>query len=138
MTYKGKEYGGMGEVFKLALKLAKENIEEAQEWLKEYIKDIAEANKCSLDEATNIAKRNLGYFAGYYDAETCKIIYNVYQCSHPIFGNKPFEVDPEEAYNIGLKMGKEMNLPRRDDYADLNEYLKACQSYNKYQQNNHS
>ena len=27
---------------------------------------------------------------------------------------------------------KEMKPPRRDDYSGLNDYLKACQSYNKY------
>ena len=27
-----------------------------------------------------------------------------------------------------------MKLPRKDDYSDLNDYLKACQSYNKYQE----
>lgn len=106
MIYKDKEYETIGEVFDLALKLAKENPDEAQEWFVEYGGYIAHENNCDLEKATNIAKSNLGYFAGYYDQETCDIIYKTYQCSHPIFGDKPFNVDPEEAYKKGLELGK--------------------------------
>jgi len=102
MIYKGKEYKTFGELFNLALKLAKENKSEAQEWFKEYVHYImTENNSNNRDEAVSIAKSNLGYFAGYYDAETCDLIYKTYQCSHPIFGDKPFDVDPEEAYRKG-------------------------------------
>ena len=102
MIYKGKEYKTFGELFNLALKLAKENKSEAQEWFKEYVQYImTENNSNNRDEAVSIAKSNLGYFAGYYDAETCDLIYKTYQCSHPIFGDKPFDVDPEEAYRKG-------------------------------------
>ena len=61
-------------------------------------------------EAEEIAKSNFGYFAGYYDEETCAIIYDTYQCSHPIFGDKPFDVSPEEAFKKGMEIGK--NLKR--------------------------
>ena len=109
MIYKDKEYKTFGELFNLALKLAKENPVEANEWLVEYIGYIAHENTCDFEKASRIAKSNLGYFAGYYDQETCDIIYKTYQCSHPIFGDKPFEVDPEEAYKKGLEMGKKLN-----------------------------
>ena len=101
MFYKGKEYKTFGDLFNLALKLAKENKSEALEWFKEYVQYIMTTNNSTSDEAVSIAKSNLGYFAGYYNAETCDLIYKTYQCSHPIFGDKPFEVDPVEAFRKG-------------------------------------
>ena len=110
MEYKGKELNTMGEVFNKALQLAKEDKEEALDFFKEYIKYILEDNDevNSLNEAERIAKANFGYFAGYYNQEVCDIIYKTYQCSHPIFGNKPFEVNPEDAYKKGLEAGSKL------------------------------
>lgn len=110
MEYKGKNLSTMGEVFDKALQLAKEDKEEALEFFKEYVKHILEDNDevNSLDEAEKIAKGNFGYFAGYYDPEVCDIIYKTYQCSHPIFGDKPFEVSPEDALKKGLEMGSKL------------------------------
>ena len=106
MIYKDKEYKTFGELFNLALKLAKENKSEAIEWFKEYVQYIMIANnKTDWDEAVSIAKSNLGYFAGYYDAKTYDLIYETYQCSHPIFGNKPSEIDPREAFRKGFEKG---------------------------------
>ena len=97
-----------GEVFNKALELAKENKNEAQEFFKQYIQFILEDNDKvnTIEEAERIAKSNFGYFAGYYTQEVCDIIYETYQCSHPIFGDKPFSVSPEEAYQKGLELGR--------------------------------
>ena len=99
-----------GEVFNKALKLAKENKNEAQEFFKQYIQFILEDNDKvnTIEEAERIAKSNFGYFAGYYTQEVCDIIYETYQCSHPIFGDKPFDVSPEEAFQKGLERGPEL------------------------------
>ena len=105
MEYRGKRYETMGEVFNYALHLAKTDSYEAKEFFKEYINCIANDNHYSWDKATEIAKSNFGYFAGYYNEETCDIIYKTYQCSHPIFGDKPFLVSAEEAYKKGLEIG---------------------------------
>ena len=108
MEYKGKNLKTMGEVFDMALKLAKTDKEEAKKFFKEYINYISMVNHYSLDKATNIAKSNFGYFAGYYDEEVCDIIYKTYQCSHPIFGDKPFSVSAEDAYKKGLELGSKL------------------------------
>lgn len=108
MEYKGKNLKTIGEVFDMALKLAKTDKEEAKEFFKEYINWISMVNHYSWDKSTEIAKSNFGYFAGYYNPEVCNIIYKTYQCSHPIFGDKPFEVDPEDAYKKGLEMGSKL------------------------------
>ena len=105
MNYNGKNLNTMGEVFDKALQLAKENKEEAKNFFKLYIEYILENDDKvnSLEEAEKIAKANFGYFAGYYNPEVCDIIYKTYQCSHPIFGDKPFSVSAEEAYKKGLE-----------------------------------
>lgn len=111
MKYHGKVLETFAEIFNKGLQLARENKEKAQEFFKQYIQHIYENNDevYSLEEAENIAKSNFGYWAGYYNQEVCDIIYNTFQCSHPIFGDKPFDVSPEEAYKKGLEMGRKLN-----------------------------
>jgi hypothetical protein len=110
MEYKDKKLNTMGQVFEVAINLAKTDKEEAQKFFKLYIEYIFKNNDevNSLNEAERIAKANFGYFAGYYSQEVCDIIYETYQCSHPIFGNKPFEVNPEDAYKKGLEIGSKL------------------------------
>ena len=62
----------------------------------------------SAEEALNIARSNLGYFAGYYDRKTYDRINKAYGAIHPVFKTNPFDIAPEEAYRIGLEMGKAM------------------------------
>ncbi len=108
MVYNNKTLNTFGELFNEGLRLARENKEEAQEFFKEYINYISKENGCSLEEAERIAKSNFGYFAGYYNQEVCDIIYKTYQCSHPIFGDKPFSVSAEDAYKKGLEIGRQI------------------------------
>ena len=110
MNYKGNDLKTFGELFNYALNLAKNDKQEAKNFFKEYIEYIYRDNDevNSLERATEIAKSNFGYFAGYYDQEVCDIIYETYQCSHPIFGDKPFDVSPEEAFQKGLELGREL------------------------------
>lgn len=105
MIYNFDELDTFDKVFNKGLQLAKEDEIEAQEFFKQYIDLIIKEQHCDIEKATRIAKSNFGYFAGYYNQEVCDIIYKTYQCFHPIFGNKPFEVDPEEAYKKGLELG---------------------------------
>jgi len=37
--------------------------------------------------AEQLAKSNLGYFAGYYDSETQSRVNKLFKCCHPIFGS---------------------------------------------------
>ena len=107
MIYNFDKLDTFCKIFNKGLQLAKKDKSEAQEFLKQYIQFILEDNDKvnTLEEAERIAKSNFGYFAGYFDQKVCDIIYKTYQCSHPIFGDKPFEVDPEEAYKKGLELG---------------------------------
>lgn len=110
MNYKGKELNSMGEVFDEALRLAQTDRNDALNFFRAYVEYIFENNEKinTLNEAEKTAKANFGYFAGYYTPEICDIIYKTYQCSHPIFGDKPFSVDPEEAHKKGLEIGSKL------------------------------
>lgn len=106
MKYRGKEYNTMGEVFDLALKLAKESPEEeAKEFFYEYVNYISIVNHYSWDKSIESARHNLGYFAGYYNREIYNIISKVYEAQHPIFGYNPFDVSPKDAFNKGMEIG---------------------------------
>jgi hypothetical protein len=85
---------------------------DAQQYLKNYVAFI---QKCLDKEprkdnmtAEQIAKINLGYFAGYYDDETRRKVEKLFCCSHPIFGSIEQEGTPtaEDAFNAGKKLAK--------------------------------
>lgn len=113
MIYEGKELNTMMNVFDEALHYAKTDKNKALDFFKAYVEHIFNVNNevNTYAEAEEIAKSNLGYFAGYfagyYDKETTDIIYKTYQCSHPIFGDKPYDVSPEEAFEKGMERALE-------------------------------
>jgi hypothetical protein len=40
----------------------------------------------SREEAEQIERSNLGYYAGYYDTETRERVERLFRCAHPVFG----------------------------------------------------
>jgi len=62
----------------------------------------------SRQEAEEIERQNLGYFAGYYDDETRLRVERLFQCAHPIFGSIAEHGAPtqEEAFNMGVALGE--------------------------------
>lgn len=101
MIFNGKEIKTMGEIFNEALNLAKTSKVDAKAFFNTYVDCIMHENMISLEEAIKIAKSNFGYFAGYYSKDVVDLIYKTYECCHPIFGDKPYETSPEEAFNRG-------------------------------------
>lgn len=111
MDFKNKKYETMEEIFILANALAKEGIKyKCDQFLNAYATFILDENESvtNYEDALNIAKSNLGYFAGYYDRKTYDRINKAYGAIHPVFKTNPFDIAPEEAYRIGLEMGKAM------------------------------
>lgn len=51
------------------------------------------------EEHIRIQKSNLGYYAGYFDAETMARVNNAFNCVHPIFGGTM--PTAEEAFEAG-------------------------------------
>lgn len=79
----------------------------------EYFKECVEHNmRCQKAEgkfpdreyAVKTEKSNLGYFAGYYDSETRRRVEELFECSHPIFGN--VEPSSREALAAGMIAAK--------------------------------
>ena len=107
MEFEGKTLKTMGEIFNTALDVAKTGDgDRCQAFLTSYVEYIVSESNRNVAEAENIAKSNLGYFAGYYSSEVYETINKAYGAVHPVFGGNPFEVSPEEAYRKGLEAGR--------------------------------
>lgn len=64
--------------------------------------------KKNMKETLEIAQKNLGYYAGYYDNETRKMVEELFFCEHPMFGSikEKGDTTPEQAFEIGKKLGE--------------------------------
>lgn len=76
----------------------------------QYLKAYAAHIQAFLDKeprtdgktAYDVARINLGYFAGYYDQETRERVERLFNCQHPIFGNASAGVPTtQEAFEAG-------------------------------------
>ena len=98
MEYKGQSFNTIGDIFNEAVRLAKTDTEEALRFFSAYVQYIYneadDLTALSEDErlaaAKSRAKSNFGYYAGYYNAEVCDLVYKTFSCSHPIYGDHPF------------------------------------------------
>ena len=64
--------------------------DDAQQYFKEYVSYLeGHLERDPRDDdmtAEEIARINLGYYAGYYDRETRKRVEELFSCVHPVFG----------------------------------------------------
>ena len=117
-----------GDILGPAMKIT--DPDDAKQYLESYIEYlipyVIENNENVTDEfiyteSVNIAKRNLGYYAGYYDNETRKRVEKLFECSHPIFGSIEIngEISPESAFELGKKVAikriREIKLKKIDN-----------------------
>lgn len=60
------------------------------------------------EQAEEVERANLGYFAGYYDHATREQVERLFHCAHPIFGAIAVNGPPsaEEALSKGFAMGR--------------------------------
>lgn len=80
MVYQGKYLQTIGEVFDVALKLAKNGTCAEQEaFFEAYASACARDNNLSTEEGIRLAESNLGYFSGYCDNETVNLISKIYR-----------------------------------------------------------
>jgi hypothetical protein len=101
-----KELLTYGEALNPAMEITDQN--DADQYLRDYItylegwlKKEPRGDNMTAEE---IAKTNLGYYAGYYDNETRRRVEKIFMCAHPIFGKIENHVPTnEEAFNLGLK-----------------------------------
>jgi hypothetical protein len=99
-----KEVLTYGEALHPAMKV--QDKEEARQYLADYAAFIQKFLEKKPNPqgftAMEIAMKNIGYFAGYYDAETNRRIQALFDVEHPIFGKTT--PTPEEAFNAGVKL----------------------------------
>ena len=82
--------------------------EEADDYLELLINYNVLHYKQTREFAEQIVKKNLGYYAGYFQRITQERVFKLFKTKHPIFGLK--EPTCEEAFNLGMKMGEEAKL----------------------------
>jgi len=90
--------------------------EDADQYFKDYVafiqKYLDEKPRTDGKTAEQIAKDNLGYYAGYYDHDTQLRVEKLFMCSHPIFGKAANGAPtPEEAFEMGHKMANQSLNP---------------------------
>lgn len=110
-----------GECLDPAMKITDE--EDAKQYFIEYVKFIQKyldkEPRTDNKTAEEIAKINLGYYAGYYNDDVRKNVERLFLCEHPYFGKiengKP---TPESAFEMGKKLGTEIN--RRNKLKKIN------------------
>ena len=76
---KNKKNLTYGESLSSAMRITDQEI--ADEYLKDYVKYIMKnMDEPNYEEALNIAKSNIGYFAGYYDNKTRERVEDLFKC----------------------------------------------------------
>jgi len=83
--------------------LKKKNIQQAKNMFDEYIHYLADKKNLLIEEATDIAQRNFGYFAGYYNDDVRKLVLKHLNAAHPYLN---INCTAHEAFMAGLKQGQ--------------------------------
>jgi acyl-CoA-binding protein len=96
------------QIFDEALKIAKEYPSKADAFLQKYAEYIlgAAADIDTKEDAIKRAKDNFGYHAARFGKETIDLMYTVYDCEHPRFGKKPYDLTPETIWQMAQEDAK--------------------------------
>ncbi len=100
MSPKRKKDKELREVYDLAMQAKTQ--EQADECLDKVVAAEKVEGRRSLAE--KIARRNIGYWTGYFDEQTARRVWRLYKTQHPVFGKK--WPTPDEALKIGLELGE--------------------------------
>jgi hypothetical protein len=84
--------------------------EEADAYFELCVEHAMRLGKKSRAAAEELERKNLGYYAGYFDNATRARVERLFRCEHPFFGAiaKYGPPTPEQALAMGMKMGAEM------------------------------
>jgi len=96
----------IGEKYDPAMSIT--DAKEAREYFELCVEHTMRSGKSRV-EAEEIERKNLGYYAGYYDSATRARVERLFNCAHPFFGAIAEKGSPtqEEAFKIGCKLGRE-------------------------------
>lgn len=76
-----------GEALEPAMKIT--DADDAAQYLAAYVAYLdphVKRERTDGKTAAEIARINLGYYAGYYDSETRERVERLFSCAHPVFG----------------------------------------------------
>ena len=92
----------IGECYQPAMEMHTQK--EADEYFEALVQRDMNHFGQTRENAESVTRKNLGYFAGYYDHETRVRVERLFKCAHPIFGHAN-EGAPslEKAFDEGLK-----------------------------------
>lgn len=103
-----------GEMFELARSM--KDPKEREIFVREYCVVIIAAHKkdgttLTVDDAREVLRANLGYFAGYYGDDVRKEIEEMYGALHPVFGSiiKDGPPSQNEVFYAGIRWGMQQN-----------------------------
>lgn len=90
-----------GEKYDPAMQIMEQD--EADAYFEECVKHTMAFGR-TREVAEAVERSNLGYYAGYYCAETRERVERLFRCSHPVFGSIAHRGEPtaEEALQAGL------------------------------------
>jgi len=85
---------------------------EADAYFEECVQHYMHLMSVGRAEAEECERRNLGWFAGYFDNDTRARVERLFRCAHPIFGaiavNGP--PTPEQAFEASKRMAEDGKL----------------------------
>lgn len=96
----------IGEMYAPAVKLTTKD--EARDYFLRLVEWGVTFHGQTPDQAAEIQKQSLGYYAGYYDSATAKRIWDLFECAHPVFGTK--YPAPDEALQAGRDLGNKATV----------------------------
>lgn len=86
----------------LEIAMTIETKEEAENYLEDYAYHIwAQGKGIKNTEAMQIAKDNIGYFAGYYSREVRERVEKLFNAPHPILGSVHLNLSSQEVFELG-------------------------------------
>lgn len=92
------------ELYGPAVKLAMEDSPDAKEYFDALVDQLLKDESINRQDAVEIVKSNIGYYAGYFSNEARQKVWDVYGSSHPIFGNE--FPSAKHAFEIGMRIAK--------------------------------
>ena len=78
---------------------------EAADYFGALVERHIRMTKHTREEAEEVERTNLGYYAGYYDQETRDRVLRLFNAPHPFFGTEP--ATPERAFALGMELGRQ-------------------------------
>lgn len=95
----------IGDKYKPAMKITAQDV--ADEYFAACVEHAMRSGK-TREEAEEMERSNMGYFAGYYDNETRERVERLFNCRHPFFGKAANGTPtPKETVEMGRKFASE-------------------------------